>query len=68
VAERSRPHRRGRAQLNRSAGEPLASLAGRGSDYGELATVASFQRRRRVAGRSPELLAGLGKLGAMRRE
>jgi hypothetical protein len=48
--------------------EPLASLAGHGSDYGELAVVASLRRRRRVAGRSLELLAGSGKLGAVRRE
>jgi hypothetical protein len=46
VADGSRPHRRGRAQLNRSAsygevvGEPVASLVGRGSDYGELAAAA----------------------------
>ena len=32
-----------------------------------LATVASLRRRRRVAGRLPELRASSGKLGAVRR-
>jgi hypothetical protein len=32
-----------------------------------LSAVAGLQRRRRVAGRSLELRAGLGKLGAVRR-
>jgi hypothetical protein len=42
--------------------EPLASLAGRGSDYAELVAVAGLRRRRRVAGRSPERRASwLGK-------
>jgi hypothetical protein len=77
VADGSRPHRRCRAQLNRSASYGkvlgsrwrLASLAGhgRGRDYGELATVARLRRRRQVARRSPELRAGSGKLGAVRR-
>ena len=46
----------------------MASLARRGSDYGELVAVAGLRRRRWVLGRSPELLAGSGKLGAVRRE
>jgi hypothetical protein len=55
-------------ERHRSLSGKLSKVSGEVGVLQEwLATVAGLRRRRRVTGRLPELRAGSGKLGAMRR-